>query len=120
MLQNTKVTAFTVSALLRKHQQWSKTRLGLNEKIATLATKADLKAEQGKIKKLQAFDSSYFRDKSHFENNGTQSYLVFQPVLRLFQKKLLVAIICQRGNQKDCMMKALNLLRHLIIVLIQQ
>ena len=25
---------------------------------------------------------SYFRSKSHFEDNGTQNYLVFQPVYR--------------------------------------
>ena len=33
-----------------------------------------------KNKKLQAFDSSYFHGKSHFEGDGTQTYLVFQPV----------------------------------------
>ena len=32
----------------------------LIKKVATVATKAELKAEQDKIKKLQAFDSSYF------------------------------------------------------------
>ena len=33
----------------------------LDKKVATLATKAELKAEQDKIKKLQAFDLSHFR-----------------------------------------------------------
>ena len=37
----------------------------------TLATKAKLKAEQNKIAKLQAFDSSYFRVKNHFEDDDT-------------------------------------------------
>ena len=32
----------------------------LDRKVAALATKAELKAEQGKIIRLQAFDSSYF------------------------------------------------------------
>ena len=33
------------------------------------------------IKKLQTFDSSYFRGKSHFvDNDGTQNYLIFQPI----------------------------------------
>ena len=32
-----------------------------------------------KMEKLQMFDSSYFLDKSHFEDGGTQSYLVFPP-----------------------------------------
>ena len=32
------------------------------------------------LKKLKTFDSSYFLGKSHFEEAGTQNYLVFQPV----------------------------------------
>ena len=32
------------------------------------------------IKKLKAFDSIYFRGKSHFEEDGAQNYLVFQPI----------------------------------------
>ena len=47
------------------------------KKVATLATKSELKANQDKIIKLQAFDSSYFCDKNHFEDDGTQNYLVF-------------------------------------------
>ena len=50
----------------------------LEKKVATLATKAELKAEKDKITKLEAFDSSYFRGKSHFEDDGIQNYLVFQ------------------------------------------
>ena len=38
----------------------------LNKKVSALTTKTQLKAEQEKIIKLQAFESSYFRDKSHF------------------------------------------------------
>ena len=34
------------------------------------------------MKKLEAFDSIYFRGKIHFENNGTQNYLVFRTVYR--------------------------------------
>ena len=30
--------------------------------------------------KLKTFDSSYFIGKSHFEEDGTQNYLVFQPL----------------------------------------
>ena len=47
------------------------------KKLETLATKAKLKAEQDKIIKLKAFDSSCFRGKSHFEGDDTQNYLVF-------------------------------------------
>ena len=42
----------------------------INKKVATLATKSELKAEQDDIIKLQNFDSSYFRCKSHFEDDN--------------------------------------------------
>ena len=34
---------------------------------------------------FEAFDSSYFCGISHFEDNGTQNYLVSQPVSRYFK-----------------------------------
>ena len=37
------------------------------------------------MKKVQIFDSSYFRGKNHFENYGTQNYLVFQPMSQYFK-----------------------------------
>ena len=37
------------------------------------------------MKKLERFDSIYFRRKSHFEDDGTQNYLVFQTVYRYFK-----------------------------------
>ena len=37
------------------------------------------------IKKLKAFDSIYFRGKSHFEEDGAQNYLVFQPIKIYFK-----------------------------------
>ena len=38
----------------------------LNIKLATLVTKAELKAEQDKTMKLQTYDLSYFRGKNLF------------------------------------------------------
>ena len=38
-----------------------------HKKVTTSATNAELKAEQDKI--IQAFDPSYFRGKSHFEDD---------------------------------------------------
>ena len=38
------------------------------------------------MKKLKTFDSSYFIGKSHFEEDGTQNYLVFQPMYRYVKK----------------------------------
>ena len=41
---------------------------------------------ENELKILQKFDSSYFRGKSHFEEDGTQNYLVFLPTHRYFKK----------------------------------
>ena len=57
-----------------------------NKKIATLATKAVLKANLNKIVKFQVFDSICFRSKSNFKDDDIQDYLVFQLVLRYFKK----------------------------------
>ena len=37
------------------------------------------------MKKLKTFDLSYFIGKSHFEEDGTQNYLVFQPLNKYFK-----------------------------------
>ena len=59
----------------------------LDNKVATLATKAELKAEQDKIIKLQVFDSIYFRGKSHFvDDDSTQKYLLFQSIYSYFKR----------------------------------
>ena len=55
----------------------------LNRKITDNKTKYLL--VENELKKLKTFDSSYFRGKSHFEEDGTQNYLVFQPINRYFK-----------------------------------
>ena len=42
--------------------------------------------DENELKKLKTFDSSYFIGKSHFEEDGTQNYLVFQPMYRYFKR----------------------------------
>ena len=37
------------------------------------------------LKKLKTFDLGYFHGKSHFEGDGTQNWLVFQPIYRYFE-----------------------------------
>ena len=37
------------------------------------------------MNQLKPFDSSYYNGKSHFEEDGTQNYLVFQPIYRYFK-----------------------------------
>ena len=41
---------------------------------------------ENELKKLQKFDAAYLRGKSHFEEDGTQNYLVFQPIYRYFKR----------------------------------
>ena len=45
------------------------------------------------LKKLETFNSTYFRGKSHFENDGTQNQLVFQTTYRLVILKRLVILM---------------------------
>ena len=52
----------------------------LNRKITSNKTKHLL--VENELNKLKTFDSSYFIGKSHFEEDGTQNYLVFQPMYR--------------------------------------
>ena len=41
---------------------------------------------ENELEKLQKSDAAYFRGKSHFEEDGTQNYLVFQPMYRYFNR----------------------------------
>ena len=36
------------------------------------------------LKKINNFDTPYFRSKNYFDDDGTQNYLVFQPVYKYF------------------------------------
>ena len=55
----------------------------LNRKITPNKTKHLL--VENELSKLKTFDSSYFIGKSHFEGDGTQNYLVFQPINKYFK-----------------------------------
>ena len=55
----------------------------LYRKITTNKTKNLL--VENELNKLKTFDSSYFIDKSHFEEDGTQTCLVFQPLNKYFK-----------------------------------
>ena len=43
------------------------------------------KIVQNELNKLKTFNSSYFIGKSHFEEDGVQNYLVFQPLNKYFK-----------------------------------
>ena len=55
----------------------------LNRKITSNKTKHLL--VENELKKLKTFDLSYFIGKNHFEEDGTQNYLVFQPLNKYFK-----------------------------------
>ena len=55
----------------------------LDSKIAANKTKNE--SIENEIKKLKTLDLSYFIGKSHFEEDGTQNYLVFQPLNKYFK-----------------------------------
>ena len=55
----------------------------LNRKNTENKTKHPL--VKNELNKLKTFDSSYFIGKSHFDEDGTQNYLVFQPLNKYFK-----------------------------------
>ena len=91
----------------------------LNRKVTSNKSKHLL--VENKLKELEAFDWIYIIGKDSFGEDGTQNYLVFQPMRRYFKTIAgvgnVVAFIT--GNLKDCLTKELILLKCLIIVLPQ-
>ena len=69
--------------LIRKTDFDSKLK-GIGDRVTKNKTKYLLVEDE--LKKLQKFDAAYFRGKSHFEEDGTQNYLVFQPMYRYFKR----------------------------------
>ena len=55
----------------------------LNKKINSNKTKHLL--VENELKKLNKIDAAYFRDKNYFDGDGTQNYLVFQPMHKYFK-----------------------------------
>ena len=55
----------------------------LNRKITQ--NKAKHLLVENELNNLKTFDSSYFIGKSHFEEDGKQNYLVFQPLNKYFK-----------------------------------
>ena len=55
----------------------------LNRKVT--ANKSRHLLVENELNKLKTFDSSYFTGKIHFEEDGTQNYLVFQTLNKYFK-----------------------------------
>ena len=83
-----KLTADAFNARLAQANLITKTEFHakmsiLNIKITASKSKHFL-FENG-LNKLITFDSSYFTGKSHFDEDGAQNYLVFQPIHKYFE-----------------------------------
>ena len=88
----------------------------LNRKSTSNKTKHVL--AENELKKLKTFGLSYFTGKGHFEEDGVQNYLVFQPLHKYF-KVIASTNYVHHGTLNDYLVKLLSRLLHLIIVLIQ-
>ena len=91
----------------------------LNRKITENKTKHLL--VENELNKLKTFDWSYFIGKSHFEDVGTENYLVFQPIHKYFEFVNInngwhITSWKSKGLSEE--RKVLRLLLHLTIVLI--
>ena len=77
----------------------------LNRKIT--ANKSKHLLVENEQNKLKTFDSSYFIGKSHFEEDGVQNYLLFQPIIRYLKEIQLsmLLIMFYYGNLKDYQLK---------------
>ena len=73
----------------------------LDKNIESLATKAELKAQQDEVVTLETNDFSYFLSKNIFTEDCSQNMFVYQPTFRTLQiKKIKALIIFLVGNQK--------------------
>ena len=54
---------------------------------------------ENELNKLKTFDSSYFIRKSHFEEDGTQNYIVFQPKSKYFKSITNTAYVSSWKSQ---------------------
>ena len=61
------------------------TKRNFDAKIIDIKKTKKQNKKNTKMKKLQTIDWSYFRGKSYFEEDRTQNYLVFQPIIRYFK-----------------------------------
>ena len=99
-LTNLSNTVPDISTLIKKSDYDTKIKeieskyvsdVGFDPKLAqaNVITKRNFDAKitevENNIKKLQTFDSNYFMDKNYFDEDGTQNYLVFQPIFRYFK-----------------------------------
>ena len=88
---------------------------GFNKKVTTNKTKHLL--VENELKKLKTFDLSYFIGKSHFEEDGTRNYLVFQSLNKHF-KVIANTKYVPSWKSKGCLTKIFGHFLHILKVLI--
>ena len=79
-----------------QHEQIYRQKANVDDKVLSLdnkiaANKKKNESIENEFKNLKTSDSSYFRGKSHFEEDGTQNYLVFQAINKYFKKNTINA-----------------------------
>ena len=87
----------------------------LNRKITQNKSKHLL--VENELNKLKYFDPSYFIGKGYFGEDGTQKYLVFQPMYRYFRMITNTNYISSWKSKG--LSKVLNHLQHLIVGLLE-
>ena len=98
-------------------QSYFVTKTDFDDKLSDLNRKIVSNKEkhlfiENELKKLESFDSSYFRGKSHFENDGSQNWIVFNQYTDILKQLVLTIVIFCHTNLKDCLMKGLMYLLH--------
>ena len=88
----------------------------LNRKITQNKSKHLL--VENELNKLKTFDSSYFKGKSYFEEDGTPNYLTFQPMIKYF-KLITNTDYISSWKSKGLSSESIKLPTHLIKVLQQ-
>ena len=88
-----------------------------DNKIATNKTKN--KSVENEIKKLKTLDLSCFIGKSHFGEDDSENYILFQSIKRYVKLIAYNKLYISLWNLKDYLTKLLSLLLHLIITLLQ-
>ena len=93
----------------------------LDSKIANNKTKNE--SNENELRNLKTFDLGYFIDKSRFEEDGAQNYLVFQPIKRYFKIEKIYRYFKMenishhlKDDLKDYLTKVLHLMLPLIIL----
>ena len=91
------------------------TKIDLDTKLSSLNRKITSNKTRYLLIKNEI---SYYRGKNYFDEDGTQTFLVFIPISKYFKVHSVIGVIIMHyhGNLKDYLVKVLKQFLHLIIV----